>query len=95
MEKLFLRMQKFLRKFVDKVPSLCGVLRCRLTTSAVTRENPSRKFPILFNFATKSLESQMYDYFFVFKAFTYYQEALMEFSAGAPQLGIVDSPGAL
>ena len=34
--------------FNAKVSSLCGMLEYRLTTSAVTRKEPSETFPILF-----------------------------------------------
>ena len=47
--------------FNAKIPSLCGMLGYRLTTSAVTGKEPSGTFPILFILSIKSSESQMYD----------------------------------
>ena len=47
--------------FNAKVPSLCGMLGYRPTTSAVTRQELSGTFPILFILSIKSLESGKYD----------------------------------
>ena len=47
--------------FNVKIPSLCGMLGYRPTTYAVTRQELSGTFPILFILSIKSLESGKYD----------------------------------
>ena len=65
--------------FKDKIPSFCGMLVYRSTTSAVSKNEPLRIFPAHFILSMKPPESRIYDQPFCINVLNKYEEILTLF----------------